>query len=505
LKFSPFELAFLIATGLLTILNLLAMNDATSIMDGAEAANVYTAQQHAEGVVSGIFETGGLAGWLAAKNYGQVGFDLFLLRLPNVLLLILTLLIFYGLAEQLFGKQTVMLTILVVCSSFLVIPATKFMVNEIWLLAFQLPGLLSLVFLLIQPSWTWRLVFWLCTAGAVLIQPMAGLVSAFSAWLLLALIHPEGRSLFRIFDIGMWLAIIVATYISGQLSLDYSGFLFYFGSKGIGLYLLANLLGILPWLAFLPAAFVDLFKKLKKREEMAIILSVFMVFGILSFGLVLQVALALLVAKQVENYFKPNYPFASWVKSAAVLGLNFTFILVAVLLLTGYDALPAIGFRSRMGMGGVFWAFSFLAVVGIFMKNKNMIVACMSLSGILAMLLFFTQISPRLEFYRDLPQKMADAIVAASPDQKPAVYIFGDLLENGSLPQGNEIYLKAKKIDYTILTRLEDLNTKSGIFVLDELAYDQLDPELKDSIEKVNITGRDQLLGEERSLWVLKK
>src|SRR5690606_40317093 len=112
---------------------------------------------------------------------------------------------------------------------------------------------------------------------------------------------------------------------------DNSGFLFHFGSKGTGVYLLANFLGILPWLAFLPAAFVDLFIKLKKREEMAIILSGFLVFSILSFGLVLQVALALLVAKQVENFFKPNYPFAGWVKSTAVLSLNFTFILVAML------------------------------------------------------------------------------------------------------------------------------------------------------------------------------
>lgn len=505
MKFSPFEFAFLVAAGLLTILNLTVMNDATSIMDGAEAANVYTAQQYAEGAVSWGFETNGLASWLAAKNYGEVGFNLFLLRLPNVLLLILTLLIFYGLAEKLFGKQTVLLTILVVCSSFLVIPVSKIMVNDIWLLAFQLPGMLSLIFLLKQPGWTWRLVFWLCTAGAVLIQPMAGLASAFVAWLLLALIHPEGRSLFRILDVGIWLVVFATVLFTGLLSQDNSGFLFHFGSKGTGVYLLANFLGILPWLAFLPAAFVDLFRKLKKREEMAIILSGFLVFGILSFGLVLQVALALLVAKQVENFFKPNYPFAGWVKSTAVLSLNFTFILVAMLLLTGYDALPAIGFRSRMGMGGVFWAFSFLAVVGIFMKNKNMIVASMSLSGILAMLLFYTQISPRLEYYRNLPQKMVDAIEAVSQDQKMPVYLFGDFLENGSLSQRNEIYLKARKIDHVVLSRIEEVNSKSGVFILDEKAYDQIEPELKDSIEKVNITGHDHLLGAERILWVFSK
>src|SRR5690606_9052576 len=154
---------------------------------------------------------------------------------------------------------------------------------------------------------------------------------------------------------------------------------------------------------------------------------------------------------------------AGWVKYTAVLSLNFTFILVAMLLLTGYDALPAIGFRSRMGMGGVFWAFSFLAVVGIFMKNKNMIVASMSLSGILAMLLFYTQISPRLEYYRNLPQKMVDAIEAVSQDQKMPVYLFGDFLENGSLSQRNEIYLKARKIDHVVLSRIEEVNSKSGV------------------------------------------
>ena len=92
----------------------------------------------------------------------------------------------------------------------------------------------------------------------------------------------------------------------------------------------------------------------------------------LSFGLVLQFAFAFLIAKQLENYFKPNYPHANLVKSFAVLNLLFTFLLVAFLLMTHYDQFGEIGFRSRMRVCGVYWAFGFLTVIGLFGKSKKL-------------------------------------------------------------------------------------------------------------------------------------
>ena len=67
--------------------------------------------------------------------------------------------------------------------------------------------------------------------------------------------------------------------------------------------------------AFFPAAIVDLIQKLRKKEEMAIISFAFLLFSMISFGLVLQFAIAFMIAKQLENYFKPNYPLADLVKS----------------------------------------------------------------------------------------------------------------------------------------------------------------------------------------------
>ena len=481
------------------------MNDFISVMDGAEANNVFSVQQLTEGLSESADPIFHLPEFVLEKNYREVGFNLFLLRLPNVLLFILTLLGFFWWGKKLFGRSTILLTILVVASTFLVVPLSKFAIYDVWLLAFQLLGFTALILLLKQAIWKWRILFWIFTISAVFIEPKSALIFSFGMWLFLLFAHPKGKKLISFFDGAMWLAAFSLAYFKGGFFTAGSGYIFHYAHTKFGHYIIANLIGVLPWFAFFPAAIWDLIKKLKKREEMAIISFAFLLFSILSFGLVLQFALAFLIAKQLENYFKPNYPNANLVKSFAVLNLLFTFLLIAFLLLSGYDQFAEIGFRSKMRVGGVYWAFGFLAVIGLFAESKKMIVGGMALSGMLVMLLFLTQIVPLLENYRNLPQKLVAEIENISFGKTPDVYLSGASFSKERHAIRNDIYLKAKNIQYEYPEESDSLQNKTGIFLFDEAAFIKLDTNLWEDYKINQFSGRYFVFDAEQKIWILKR
>ncbi len=489
---------------MLMIFNLLIGNDVVSVLEGAEASNIYFVQQFLEGALSRDNSIIRLPLKMLMINYKEVGFNLFLLRLPHALILILIFFGFFWWGKKLFGEATVLLTLLVISSNFLVITVSKFVANDVWLLAFELMSFTSLILLLKQPIWKWRILFWLFTILAVCVNPDSALLFSFGMGIFLVFAHPKGKNLLTFYEIAFALLTILLVYFLNGFSWLESGFFFNYNQITIWDYLVANLLGVLPWLAFLPAAIFELFQKLRKREEMAIISIAFLLFSFLSYGLVLQFAFAFLIAKQIENFFKPNYPHSNLVKSFAVLNLLFSFFLVATFLLTGYDTFAEIGFRSRMGVAGVYWAFGFLAVIGLFGNDRKMIVGGMALSGMLAMLLFWTQISPLLENYRNLPVKLANSIEEITSEQKTSVFISKSLIDN-RLSTRNEIYFKTKNINYSQLSEADSIQNKTGVFVLDEATYNGLDSIFVKNVDKIEVSGRNNIFEAEQKLWILTR
>ena len=478
------------------------MNDYLSVMDGAEAFFINVTQQYLEGESMLGFELL-IPIDLLVENYRQVGFDLFLLRLPNVLMFLLVILSFFGLGRKLFGARTMLLSILIVSSTFLIVPVTKFIGLDIWLLACQLIGFLSLILLLKKPSWKWRALFWICTLFAIRTNPNYAAFYSIGMWLFLMIFHPEGKNLRSPLDIllgilAIGFTFLVNTYL-GSFQYDWFFEVLFIRPEN---YFYGNLIGILPWIGFLPAVFWDLFQKLKKKEEMAIILSGFLLFSILSFGLILQVVLALLIAKQIENYFKPNYPYSNLIKSFAVLSVIFSFFVVAFFLMSGYDQFREIGFRSRMGVAGVYWAFGFFGIIGLIGKDRKMMVGGFSLSGMLGMLLFWAQIVPLLENYRNFPLKIVEAIEEVSDKKDEPVFFYEPFFE---LPLRNQIYLRSKKINYSKLDKNQTVEDLNGLLVLSDSMFLKLDSTFLENIGIIEITGRNGIFEEDQKVWVLKR
>ena len=505
LKISLQYKAFLIFAGLVFVFNLLVLNDFLTVLAGAEAENIFQAQQNLKGNSAQLNPVFQLPRLLLDFNYSELGFDLFPLRLPNVFLMILTFLGTFWWGKRLFGQSTIFLMLLIVASTFLIVTIAKFAAFDIWLLAFQVTSFLALVILLKSPGWKWRILFWVSTLGAILVDSQSALIFSFGMFLFLVLFHPNGKKMVQVFDVVFWIGVVVIAFFNGGVISKGEGLYFHFSRLSLKDYFLFQTIAFLPWLAFLPASLLDTFQKMRKREEMAIILFSFLIFSVLSGGLVLQFAFALLVAKQIENYFKPNYPHANLVKIWGVINLGFSFLIVAILLLTGYESFSEIGFRSKMGTGAVFWAFSFLSIIGLFGKNRKMIVGSMALCGMLTMLLFWAQIAPLLENYRNFPKQLTKEVFEMSDSQNIQIYIDPTVSMLDVHSARLKVYLESKNIDYQLLGDELAKGFDDGIFILSEESYLKIDNKVLEQIEHRSIKKRGIISGKEQQIWILKK
>ncbi len=412
--------------------SLLLMNEANTVLSPAETASILAAQAE-------VSDLGPLPARLLDWIYQWRGLDWFNLRLPGILALVAAAIGWYAMARRLLGESTTVFSLIVLASTWLVINLAKFAVADTWLMTFQLLFFASTLRHLKQNDLLWKILFVLTAFGGFLIHPLAMLIYS---WVIvggLMVLHPQGKRLRNSLVLGT--LIIVPTLVGGLGGFGWStiNFQFAYGQAGFGKFLLWQFIGILPWLGFLPAALWDLIQKLRRREELAVILSVFLLSAILSYGLILQMALILLIAKQVGLYFHPNYPYRPVVRTVAVLQVVITCLSLFLLMMGGAIEWRGIGFRSMMVWSVLYWGFSFMAVIGLFSISRRLIIGGITLSGALAVLLFWLQVNPLLENYRNSYRQLAER-VAGSEITTPTVALPSALEGEPSL----QLYLQAK-------------------------------------------------------------
>lgn len=263
-------------------------------------------------------------------------------------------------------------------------------------------------------------------------------------------------------------------------------------------YSLISILGMLPWIAFLPAAIIDMTKKLKRKEELSILSSGWLLGAILSFSLGLQAIFALLIAKQIEAFFHPNYPYANWVKTFAALNIVAAFIGGIFLMLNGFYALEMEGFRLGMSIGAVYWIPAFLAVVGIFGKNNRLITGGAALSGLLLTSFFWIRGGFVLETFRSTPQQVCEA--AAATGKKGDIFFFAD-----ERPENNFFLYGRKYFRDALHIRVEDMQSIRPT-IDDAIVFKNNVPEnfrlsKNSQLDSIKVRG----LNMQEELWLIKK
>ncbi len=315
---------------------------------------------------------------------------LFWMRLPTVLLLLGALGTWYYWGKAIFGMTMARDTLLILATSFTLVFSAKLAVNELWLFVPQLLSFLALLRFLKKRERTWHIVLYLSILVGLAVHPWSMTVFVLVLMLYLRMFHPLGKNLDRLY---LWL-LVPLLFLTSYWK---TGFVFSYGHLAYWKYLLWMLLGFLPWTGLLIASFADLIYKLRKKEEMALIISGFLLASLAAQSLMLTAVLALMIARQLSAYFHPNYPYQSLAKGFAILHLLFSFFAITIVLLSAYTQVGGLGFRAGMTVGVVYWILTFVAVIGLYARRRDFIFGGMAWGAMLGFFLFWVQLYPLME------------------------------------------------------------------------------------------------------------
>ncbi|MEO1514369.1 MAG: hypothetical protein AAFV95_05130 [Bacteroidota bacterium] len=466
------------------------MNDLTTVLEEGEADLLLYAQ--------GVEEVGQelplLLGGFYKGLYQLTGLQLFWLRLPAGLFLTFSFVFFVYFGREIFGPSLISSFILVSLSTWLLGNLPKFALSDAWLLGIQMFNLLGLLLALKKSSNSWMLLFFGSLLLGLALQPVQMLLFSSLAWGLFYAFHPQGRQLPLAY---LWLAALVFLGVGLQLSwfgIDNAASLVHaslFQFKNYGLLILV---GLFPWMGFVPAALWDGIQKWRKSEEMALILGICLLAALLSQSLMVVPVLSLMIARQLNAYLLERYPYKDWVRAGVLLTIVLSFCIITVGMINSFYGFQAVGYRSAMAAGATFWVFSFLGALGLFSQYRQMIHAGFSMAGLLFSFLFWIQLNPILEQHRAIPRGLVLLMDSLPEAKKPIVWD----LEEIKMDRRFKLYRQAspKAMAHPLLLvdsmKMDSTSAAYRLRRIPAMVYDKPSPLLEKAYK-----ARRSLLGEE--------
>ncbi|MEQ8703995.1 MAG: glycosyltransferase family 39 protein [Phaeodactylibacter sp.] len=379
---------------LLLVVNLLVGNGMTTLWDGAEAMLAWQLQHDAAGPT---FQEQ-LAGVLMGSTL-----DAFLLRASGALAVVLGLIGYYIFARRLVGTEVVLNTLALAAASLLMSNLAKVASGDVWAMMLQWLAYAAMIRYLKQPQWSWQVSFYALFALAIWVQPLQALIFLLGTAAFLYFMHADGRRLLRLNPWAMGLLTAGGLYALQVLDID--GDTFYIGFR-TGRFGLANLLGILPFLGLVMGGIWEHLQRLGKRDEQAVLYVGALIFALLGHSLALQPLLAMIAARQLRNYFHKGYPYRGLVKAGAVLHLVAAACFLILFMIGSFVQFRGLGFQAGLATGGLYWIWSFIAVVGLLGQRASYVRLGTIMSGILLTTFFWIQFSPLLEAQRNWAQEI---------------------------------------------------------------------------------------------------
>jgi 4-amino-4-deoxy-L-arabinose transferase-like glycosyltransferase len=344
--------------------------------------------------------------WIDSLMYKSLKFNEFGLRLPNVIVLLLTFFGFYYFGKKIFGLKNTVVTLLVLGSSFLPVNLAKFATGDVWLFGVQLMSFVLMILYLKQPIGKWKWGVWFFVVLGAMIHPLSMLIWSMGLWGYLQIFHPKGKTLEGLVLLPLFAIVYLPMWYFGFISLEMPHFLMGIGSEHFKYLFVFALIAVLPWFGFLPASLWDMIQKLRKKEELAIINLGWILFAIFSQSMIIVAAFSFLIAKNLIAYFDKNYPYRRWVKGFTLLNMIFTFFMLFMVLLGGFLNFQGEGYRSVFGLSILYWFGSMAAVLGLFMHKNSLVTGGMAVSGLMFTWLFWLQVNPLMESQRNFPKQV---------------------------------------------------------------------------------------------------
>lgn len=464
---STFRL-FSLAVSLLIVVTFLVMNDYASLWNGAEAALAWEGTAPAGSrVIPAV-----VLNWIWTQTDG----NLFLMRLPSVLWLLAAAVGFYYLARPLFGLRTTVAALLVAGTSLGLPNLAKIATVDSWLFALHLIGFVLLLRYIKQPSGVWRWWFYLVVFVSGLILPWSTLVY-FSMAAVFLLGRPD--KVRQLWNLQPWLPALLAVAVCWSSdTLEWRPDWFFIHQDWPANYVMI-ILGYLPFAGFILSGLRDYTPKLHKGDEMAIVLFSGFLPALMAHSPTMYFLPALLIAKQMDAYFLPVFPFRNFVKIGAVLHLIIAFFGSLAMFFGGIYYLQAGGFRVAALIAGAYWSMSFIGVIGLYGLHRRWAIGGPILAGAFALLLFWLTAYPLLESRRKTEFGLMD-VMQASPVERlyvhcgyhealPAVAVYVRIKFPEMSVVANEQLIPQDQKPFHLISRAE-INSCHSIFSSDTSA-----------------------------------
>lgn len=360
--------------------------------------------------------------------------DLFFLfpRLLSAVFILAAAALYYRWGSRLFGRQVAELQLLAAAGSLWLPFFGKIATADAWALFGHLGVWLATLLLLRSSNKKYQFIQGAFVAFSALAAPLSTLI--FLVVLYTLLYRPAGYD--QIWSRG-WGALLISGAIlllqgsQGQLTYWNLGQ----NPTEYGTFFLYGLLGMLPAIGFLFAAFRDLFFKVKQGEGLAFSLLAVLLASFFSQSLLFPFVLACLAGKQMQLYFSRNYPWENWVKGPAILHLIFALIGSFLALIGGLLQLGGEGYRAVLGMIAAYWIFNLLAVLGLYGRRRDFTIGGTILAGLLSVMFFWVQVYPYLELERDWALDFIEAKQnQESNADEPSIFIPNEATLSTALP-----------------------------------------------------------------------
>lgn len=341
--------------------------------------------------------------WEIALSFKIFGPTEFALRLPGILAIIGTVLAVFGLGRRIFGQQTALAAAIILGSTLFIPVLTKNALTDSSLLLWETVALLSLLNFLKTPHWLWNSLFWFSVSMGLLVKGPPILILVGGLWVFLFIFLPAKRAilikthpwlygLIALLPLAAWLGIcwqkdggIFVTFLWDWYVVKRVGGSV-LGQTGFpGYHLLVLVLSFLPWLTFFPSSLAALWRLVKQRDEVAIFLAGWLVFGwffyeamsskLPTYSIAAQPAIAILIARQILATERNDYAFKSWDRGMAILYLFISLILTLTIIMGAYwlkSQLPTVGdiILKAIPVASLLWITAFIAVVGVYMDTE---------------------------------------------------------------------------------------------------------------------------------------
>lgn len=315
--------------------------------------------------------------------------DTFVCRLLGGLFLMICTYYSYLFGSKIFSEERMRLSVLVLFSSYFMVNAAKVVNTDIWIGAIQMLVFILSILYLKKPTKRHEWMVHGTSFLAVLVAPFPNLIFVVGLHTYLRFMHPNGKTAFYLPTIA-YLPIAI-----GIIWTIFNRGLIWSWAFPID-YLIYTFLGMLLFLPFLLPALWSLIIRVKKREEFSILLFGGLLMGLLTLSLSVQFFFAILIAKQLQDFFKANYPYGNFAKVLSILLMVGGFLVAIFYMVSNFQEYGAAGFRAAMVMSLVYWIPSLVMIVGMYGKKQNMVYGGIFTAGVLTTFTFWMYIVPLL-------------------------------------------------------------------------------------------------------------